>query len=405
MTRPLDGIRVLDLSRVLAGPHCTRLLVDLGADVIKVEPPAGDLTRFATTRVGSLSVYFAQQNVGKRNISLDLSKPEAVDLILRLVPHVDVFLENFRPGVVDRMGLSYNSASEVNPRIVYASISGYGQTGPWSSRPAYAPMVHAEMGWLEIVARGRDGKNVHDPLSHADVYSGIYAAVGILAALHQRDRTGTGQHVDVAMAEALLSATEHVAAESVRERKRPAHFDDTAPIFQMRDGRYVSPSAGPQQRGAFASWCTAMDRPELGDDPRFCDEAARIEHRDELLDVLQEWVLTFDDVRDLEAALDKGKLVLGLIRTLNEATVTDWARDRGAIVEVPDRIGGTIRVPNTPWRFSGAESGAHGEPAYRGEHNREVLKQLLDMPDDEIDMLETDEVLSSRVPKASGTAE
>lgn len=386
------------MSRVLAGPHCSRLLADLGADVIKVEPPEGDLTRFATTRVNSMSVYYAQQNVGKRNISLDLRKPEAVELILRLVPHSDVLLENFRPGVMDRMGLGYEAVSAISPGIVYASISGYGQKGPWSSRPAYAPMVHAEMGWVEVVARGRDGVPFHDPLSHADVYSGVYSAVGVLAALQHRERTGQGQHVELAMAEALMSANEHMAAEHVGERKRPAHFDDPHPIFKMKDGRYVSASAGPTQRGAFASWCAAMDKPELADDPRFADEESRKEHRDELLDVLQEWVLTFDTEEELEAALDKGRLVLGVIRTITEAAATDWARERGAVVKISDRRGGEITVPNTPWRFSSARSGVTGEVAHRGEHNREVLRELLDMSDEEIAKLEADEVLSSRLP-------
>jgi CoA:oxalate CoA-transferase len=396
---PLSGIRVLDMSRVLAGPHCSRIMADLGADVIKVEPPEGDLTRFATTRTNSMSVYYAQQNVGKRNISLDLRKPEAVEIILRLVPHSDVLLENFRPGVMDRMGLGYEKVSSINPGIVYASISGYGQTGPWSSRPTYAPMVHAEMGWVEVVARGRDGIPFHDPLSHADVYSGVYGAVGVLAALQHRERTGQGQHVDLAMAEVLMSANEHLAAEHVRERKRPAHFDDPHPIFKMKDGSWVSASAGPTQRGAFSSWCTAMDKPDLGDDPRFADEEARDKHRDELLDVLQEWVLTFDSVEELEAALDKGRLVLGVIRTITEAAATDWAKERGAVVKISDRKDGEISVPNTPWRFSETSSGVTGQVAHRGEHNREVLRDLLGMTDEEIDKLETDEVLSSRLPK------
>src|SRR5918992_3416766 len=129
--RPLDGIRVLDLSRVLAGPHCSRLLHDLGAEVIRVEPPEGDLTRFATMRKNSLSAYFVQQNVGKKNVSLDLSKPEGVDVVLRLAPHADVFLENFRPGVLDRLGLGYDAVAGVNPRVVYMSISGYGRDTPW----------------------------------------------------------------------------------------------------------------------------------------------------------------------------------------------------------------------------------------------------------------------------------
>ena len=395
---PLDGIRVLDLSRVLAGPHCSRLLHDLGAEVIRVEPPEGDLTRFATMRKNSLSAYFVQQNVGKKNVSLDLSKPEGVEVVLRLAAHADVFLENFRPGVLERLGLGYEAVSAANPRIVYMSISGYGRDTSWRDRPAYAPTVHAEMGWLEVVARGRDEPPFHDPMSHADVYSGVYAAVGVLAALHHRERTGEGQQVDMAMAEALMCATEHIAAEHIQERKRPAHFDDPHPMFQMRDGRYVTISADFTPRGSFAMWCKAMGRDDLADDPRFADEESRRANRDELHQIIEDWVLTFDDVEALDTELRRARLVMGVVRTLTEAAATDWSKSRRATVDVSDRGDGTFTVPNPPWRFSATESGVHGEPAYRGEHNREILKGLGGYTDEEIDRLESDGILSSRVP-------
>ena len=398
--RPLEGIRVLDLSRVLAGPHCSRLLHDLGADVIKVEPPEGDLTRFATMRKNSLSAYYVQQNVGKRNLSLDLSRPEGVDIIRKLVGHVDVFLENFRPGVLDRMGLGYDEVAKLNPRIIYASITGYGHDGPWRERPAYAPTVQAEMGWLEVISRGRDEEPFHDPQSHADVYSGVYSTVGVLAALHHRDVTGQGQHIDIAMAEVLMIANEHVGAEQIRERKRPAHFEDPHPIFRTSDGRYMTISADYTPRGSFAMYCTALGRDDLKDDPRFVDDDTRRENRDALHEIIQEWVLTFDTVEALDVELRRARLVMGVIRTFNEAAATDWADARGAVVDVPDRGDGTFRIPQTPWRFSEATSGVHGEPAYRGEHNREILRELLGMSGDEIDRLETDGVLSSRVPSA-----
>ena len=153
---PLDGVRVLDLSRVLSGPHCARVLVDLGADVIKVEPPDGDLTRYSWPRFHSIASYFTQQNCGKRNVSLDLKQPRAVDLLRTMARGSDVVLENFRPGVMDRMGLGYDVLSADNPRLVYASITGYGQTGPWKDRRAYAPVVGAESGltWVQGMARG-----------------------------------------------------------------------------------------------------------------------------------------------------------------------------------------------------------------------------------------------------------
>jgi crotonobetainyl-CoA:carnitine CoA-transferase CaiB-like acyl-CoA transferase len=370
--------------------------------VIKVEPPEGDLVRFASMRKNSLSAYAVQQNIGKRNLSLDLTRPEAVQLLMKLAARADVFVENFRPGVAQRLGLGYDAVAAVNPRTVYLSISGYGQSGPWSDRPAYAPTVHAEMGWLEVVARGRDEPPFHDPMSHADVYSGVYATVGVLAALQQRERTGRGQHVDLAMAEALLCATEHVTAERMGERKRPAHFEDPHPTLQMRDGRYVTISADYTPRGAFAQWCDAMNMPDLGDDPRFTDDESRRANRDALHAIVQEWVLGFDDVESLDKELRRARLVMGVVRTLNEATSTEWADARGATVDVSDRgpegNEGTFTVPNSPWRFSDATSGAHGEPAYRGEHNREILAEI-GLSDEEIDALEADGILSSRVPQ------
>ncbi|MEX2393998.1 MAG: CaiB/BaiF CoA-transferase family protein, partial [Actinomycetota bacterium] len=322
-----------------------------------------------------------------------------IDVIKKLIPKGDVFVENFRPGVAERLGLGYDAVSAINPQIIYTSISGYGQTGPWRDRPAYAPTVHAEMGWLEIVARQHGGVPDHDTLSHADVYSGVYSAVGVLAALHQRERTGKGQHIDIAMAEALLCATEHIAAEHVGERKRPSHFDDPHPMFQMRDGRYVTVSADYAPRGSFASWCKAIGREDLRDDPRFVDDDARRTNREALHQISQDWVLTFDDHVALEEALRKARLVMGYVRTLREAASTDWARARGAMVEVTDRGDGTFTVPNSPWRFSDATSGAHGDPAYRGEHNREVMHDYAGLSDDEIDQLEADGILSSRVPE------
>src|SRR4051794_25344514 len=169
--RPLSGIRVLDFTRVLSGPHCGRMLTDLGADVIKIEPPAGDLTRFATPRRNGLSSYFVQQNVGKRNISIDLGSEQGVQVVAELVPHVDVVLENYRPGVMDRLGLGPDQLCSHNQRLIYASISGYGQTGPWVRRRAYAPVVEAETGIIASQGNARGGALAKDPHSHADVYT------------------------------------------------------------------------------------------------------------------------------------------------------------------------------------------------------------------------------------------
>ena len=166
--RPLEGIRVLDFTRVLSGPHCTRMLSDMGAEVIKLEPPEGDLTRFAFPRVGSMSTYFAQQNIGKKNISMDLKKPEAIALIKQLVLHCDIVVENFRAGVMDKLGIGYEVLSEINPRLIYAAISGYGNSGPWVHRRAYASVVNAETGLTGLQADARGGEVLRIAVKSAD---------------------------------------------------------------------------------------------------------------------------------------------------------------------------------------------------------------------------------------------
>src|SRR4051794_20642790 len=210
---PLDGVRVLDLSRVLSGPSCGKALADLGADVIKVEPPEGDLTRTAQPRVGGLPVYFAQQNCGKRCVSVDLRLEAGRDIVVDLAAASDVVLENFRPGVTDRLGVGYEAVRARNPRIVYCSISGYGQRGVMSDRRAYAPVMHAELGLMEFSARRLRAAPRPEAVSHADLYTGLQATIGILAALLQRDQFGEGQHIDVSMAEVMLQATEWTAVE------------------------------------------------------------------------------------------------------------------------------------------------------------------------------------------------
>ena len=194
MPLPLEGIRVVDFSRVLAGPHCAKTLLDLGAEVIKLEPPGGDLSRKAFPSHGEISGYYSQQNAGKRNLSIDLNVPGARDVALRLCDTADVIVENFRPGALAAFGLDYESVSARNPAVVYASISGYGQHGPFRSRMAYAPTIQAETGITATTADHfeRTDRLRSDSLSHADVYSGLHAAIAILACLTERERTGQG---------------------------------------------------------------------------------------------------------------------------------------------------------------------------------------------------------------------
>jgi crotonobetainyl-CoA:carnitine CoA-transferase CaiB-like acyl-CoA transferase len=408
---PLDGVVVLDFSRVLSGPHCARALADLGADVIKIEPPEGDMTRYAQPRVNSLATYYVQQNVGKRVISLDLKKPEAVSLLRRLAERADVVLENFRPGVMKRSGLDYESLSAINPRLVYASISGFGQTGPWKDRRAYAGVIQAESGFtrsqVEAQRRRRpDFPYVTDEHSHGDVYTSLEAAIAICAALYRRSITGRGQHIDISMLDTLLSVNEHLQSDLYDGPMPAGQVRSYQPgdyaILTVGNGRSVIVTGHAAEDGNFANFSAAMGRPNLAtEDPRFATVTSRLEHLQELYDELQAWAITFPNGDEIEKVFEQHGLAMGNVRTTREVASSDWSRERGSVLGVTDRGEGEILVPNAPWRFSDADAGVRGVPKYRGEDNRSVLHDLLGLDDDELTRLENDGVLLSRVPGPS----
>ena len=401
MQTPLDGIRVLDFTRVLSGPHCTRMLSDLGAEVIKIEPPAGDVTRFTSPRRNSIPSYYAQQNTGKQSVSIDLHRTEGADLARRLVEHCDIVVENFRPGVMDKFGLSYDELSAINPRVIYASITGYGATGPWKNRRAYAPVVQAETGLDKSQGdHGRGGVYRTDRHSHADVYTSLDAAAGILAALYQRERTGRGQWIDIAMAQVMLYVNEHVHDELWDDELDPnwvrSFGNDGQPVVTVANGDAVAVAGNPAAKGNFEMFIGAIERPELADDPRFATVAGRLEHLDVIQQMIADYAAGVADAEALEAQFSKFKLAVGAVRSVAEVCASDWAAERNAVVDVDDRGGGTYRVPNAPWKFSDApDVGVHGTPRYRGEDNASVLRDMLGLSDDEIAQLAESGVLSA----------
>ena len=401
--RPLAGIRVLDFTRVLAGPHAARMLLDLGAEVIKIEPPEGDITRTTWPRVNSLSTYFAQQNAGKRCISLDLDHQPGRDLVLQMVDHADVVIENFRPGVMQRLGLGADVLRARNPRIIIASVSGYGQTGPWVHRRAYAPVVGAESGFTKAQGDARGGPYANDAHSHADVYTALECGAAVLAALYQRERTGVGDVIDISMAQTMLYVNEH-AHDHLWEREvpdgvirsfRPMDY----PVLTAANGESVIVSGHPAENKTFDFYMLSIGRPDLIEDPRFADSAGRLEHLPSIFAALDEWASTMPDADSIETAMSANKLAVGMLRSVAEVCDTDWSREREATVEVTDRGDGTFRIPNAPWRFAGSDVRAGGVPRYRGEDNRAVLHELLGLDDARLDQLEADGVLTSRIPK------
>ena len=393
---PLTGIRVVDFSRVLAGPHCAQTLLDLGAQVIKIEPPSGDMARRAFPRTGEISGYYAQQNAGKRNISIDLNVEGAREIALRLCDEADIIVENFRPGTLAGFGLGYDDVAARNPHVVYASISGYGQHGPWRSRMAYAPTVQAETGITANTAEHfeRTDELRSDSLSHADVYSGLHAAIAILACLTDRERTGAGQYVDVAMAAVMLSVNERVhvdLSDAELGAERPILGATDGPFFE---GPHGEPFASPMSlvgSMSFPFYLAAMRRPDLAADPRFATPTDRRRNLEALREIVQSWIWTFTDMASLEAQLDEAKIPAGSLRDIAEFATTEWAAQWGATRTVPDGAGARITVPGQPWHFTNAakpndstdatettDTGAEPDrqPARQGEHNEEVLHEL-----------------------------
>ncbi|OAJ54971.1 formyl-CoA transferase [Paraburkholderia ginsengiterrae] len=381
MGAPLEGLKVVDFTRVLAGPLCTKTLRDLGAEVIKIEPPSGDSGRGGVPYVGTMSVYYAQQNAGKRNLSLDLNYPEARTIVTDLCREADIIVENFRPGTLARFGLGYEQVREFNPAVVYVSMSGYGQTGPWRNRPAFAPTVQAETGFTDTLREHyafAPDEVRNDACSHADLYTGLQGAIAVLAALQHRNRTGEGQHVDVSMAATMLSVNERAGAQLSgidTNGEPPALSAPESHIFRMPDGRQVTIAASPIYSPMFLRYCSMMRRTDLLRDPRFATAQLRRENLEALLNEVRRWIMTFNDLDALQAQVSEQGLAIGVVRTTRELAESEWAADWGAIVEVDDRSGGTMRMPGPPWRFSTATLPSPGIPAFQGEHNIELLSE------------------------------
>ena len=404
MTAPLSGIRVVDFTRVLAGPHCTKALRDLGAEVIKIEPPAPDTGRSGQPYVGEMSLYFAQQNSGKQALSIDLNFPEAQQIVRDLVAGADIVVENFRPGTLDLFGLGFQDLIKVKQDLIMVSISGYGQSGPWKNRPAFAPTVQAESGFTEIIGRHYGdalARTENDAFNHAYVYTGLQGVIATLAALAHRNRTGEGQHVDVAMVASILSVNDRVSYElsDIDVEGEPLALSaPESPVIDLPDGRKITIAASPVSTFVFQRYCAMMRRNDLLIDPRFITAQFRRDNWVDLLKEIRAWVLTFRTIEELEAQVSEAGLAVGVIRSVSEIAESEWARERGAIREVDDRSGGVARVPAPPWIFSACELPDAGLAPFQGEHNYEVLSNL-GLSSDQIAQLEKAGVLISNVPE------
>ncbi|MFM8821032.1 MAG: CaiB/BaiF CoA transferase family protein [Phenylobacterium sp.] len=363
---PLSGLKVLDFSRVLAGPFAGRLLSDLGADVVKVEPPEGDVTRNWGRVKGGVPGFFHQQNAGKRNVCIDLRAPGARELVLDLVRQADILIENYRPDVMGRLGLGYDVLSQANPRLIMLSISGFGAGGPESRRPAYAPIVHAEMGLIARQAR-RNGIPRSDlPLSVADTNASLHGLIGLLSAVILRERTGKGQHIDIAMVDATLVTDDqfHYEAEDSEDTMDlPPDIWETGagPILVSADFRYL-----------FRQLTTKLGLKDPGEGVSDLDRkiALRRAAVGDLMKGLTDW----GRVSEAMAAMN---IAWGEVRDGARLREQPTLAHRGSIVDIDDREGGTRPIPQSPYRFSSARSGVRGVAPHRGEHNAEVLSEWL----------------------------
>jgi CoA:oxalate CoA-transferase len=393
--RPLDGTRVLDLSRVLAGPYVGRMLADLGADVVKVEPPEGDVTRKWGRVIAGLSGYYTQQNAGKRNVCIDLRAPGGPELVRELAARADVLVENFRPGVMAQFGLDWPNLSARNPRLVMLSISGFGQDGPMARRPAYAAVVHAESGVMRRQSELTGSPPADPRVSVADMNAALHGLVGLLSALLLRARTGHGQHVDVSMLEAMVATDDyaHLALDGESERDGVIANDvyevAGGPIVIAGDFRWV--------------WQRLQATYGLADPaPPGSPIPIKAQRRRE---AVVAFLASFGDRAEVLRALDRADLAFGDVKPTAEALRSPTLQARGAIARVDDRQGGQRPVVQSPYRFSGAESGVRAGPPYRGEHNGAVLREWLDLGEDAIAALVSSGVLLSEKGGRRGPGE
>lgn len=381
MRRPYEGLKVVDFSTTIAGPYCTRLLADTGAEVVKIEAPEGDMMRGRPPLRSGASTAFGQLNAGKKSVVMDLKSPRAVDAVRRLVAGADVVVENFRPGVMKRFGLDWAALAPLNPRLIYCAISGYGQTGPSSQLPAYAPVIHAASGYDIAHLHYQEGRSRPDycGVFIADVLAGTYAFGAIGAAIAQRHATGEGQLVDVSMLESMLALTlnEVQAAQfHVAPLRRPIF----GPV-ETSDG-YVMIAVASER--TFQNLVCAAGHPELVEDPRFKTLADRRHHWPELMEYVEAWSRRLASGECL-AALERQGVPASPYRSVEEALADPQIGHRGALATVHD-AGGEFKVVNAPFLMSGATTSVQPHAPALGEHTREVLRAA-GLADDAIDAL------------------
>ncbi|MEZ5850806.1 MAG: CaiB/BaiF CoA-transferase family protein [Hyphomicrobiaceae bacterium] len=371
MTSAFEGLKVIDFTTTIAGPHCTRLLADLGADVIKIEAPEGDMMRTRMPIRDGASTNFGQLNAGKRSLVLDLKDEGAIAAVKALVAQADVLVENYRPGVMKRLGLDYARVKELNPRLVYCSISGYGQTGPSSDLAAYAPVIHASSGYDLANLAHQPGRSRPDNCGVyvADVVAGTYAFGAISAALHQRNATGAGQHLDVSMLEGMLSLTLIEIQGAQFDLPPPPKRPVFGPV-RTKDG-YISLAIASER--TFQGLAAVAGRTDWVEDPRFKRYADRRANWGDLMDEFEVWSTALT-TQECLAALARQSVPASPYRTVKEVLDDPQIAHRQALAEVSD-AGGTFKALNPPFRMSSSRTQVGGHAPALGEHSAKVLAE------------------------------
>ena len=382
MEYPLTGIKVLDFSRVLAGPYAARMLAELGAEVVKVEPPEGDMTRNWGKSIGGLTGYYTHCNLGKRGICVDMLADGAVALIKDLAKEADIVIENFRPGVMQRLGISYDILSAENPRLIMLSISGFGQRGPESHRPAFASVIHAETGLVSRKSIRTGDPHSDYPVSLGDTNASLHGITAVLSALYLRSRTGEGQHIDISMVDASVATDDQLQYDLENSHDTGPLPNDVwmtglGPIVLATDFRFF--------------WRCLVD--ELGvNDPttKEMELEQRIFLRRELT---AKFMLGLQSIEQINEVLDRFNIPWGQVREPSDLTNQPTLCERETFIEVDDRAGGTRTVTQSPYRFSNAISGIRGPAPHRGEHNDDILDEWLGADSKRINELKKTRVL------------
>jgi crotonobetainyl-CoA:carnitine CoA-transferase CaiB-like acyl-CoA transferase len=385
--RPLDGIRVIDLTRVVAGPYCTMQLGDLGAEIIKIEQPgSGDDTRaFAPPYQGDQAAYFLSINRNKQSVTLDLKHEAGKAVLWRLIDEADVLVENFRPGTMDRLGFGYAAVAARRPALIYTSISGFGDTGPQKNRAGYDVIVQGEAGIMDLTGP-RDGPPHKVGTSIADLVSGLTAAQATLAALYARKGSGAGQHVRIAMIDAVaalltFNASIYFATGTAPRRRGNAHATIVPyETFAAADGWL---NLGVANDAQWQRFCTAAGRADLAADPRFARAAERVRHRDALVPIIAAIIATRGR-DDWLARLDAADVPAGAIRSVAEVCDSDLLRDRGMIATMAHPSAGAVKAIKSAMQLSATPLDTYAPPPRLGEHTESVLARVLGLSNAEI---------------------